>query len=47
MSNDHDETAAAYFKSGWDAAVREVAVRIECDRLDEFMQEQRRVAETF
>ena len=36
----HDETAATYFKSGWDAAIREVSLQRQHDRLDEFMNEQ-------
>src|SRR5690349_18650651 len=43
LSN-HVETAAAYFKSGWDAAIREVALQRQHDRLDEFLEEQSRRA---
>ena len=42
----HDETAATYFKSGWDAAIREVRLQRQHDRLDEFMNEQHRQFES-
>lgn len=38
----HDETAAAYFHSGWDAAIREVELHRRYGQLDVFMETQLR-----
>ena len=45
-SRTDDDTAAGFFQSGWDAAIREVALQNSHGRLDEFLREQTRVTTT-
>lgn len=40
--NERDQMAADYFRSGWDAAVREAKLRHDAGQDDEFFNEQRR-----